>query len=89
MGGRTGGFDIRVPLEAGVEDLVCLHGGDEDVGDPEEDEDAGGDRLDALGAAQLAAHRRAAPGQQDEDGAQREGAEQRHGEAQAASRNML
>ena len=76
-------------LEPGVDDLVGLQGGDHDEGDPEEDEDAGGDGLDAPGAAELAAHRRVAPQQQDEDGDQGLRAEQRHGEAQAANRKGI
>ena len=77
-------------LEARLDDLVGLHGGDEDVGDPEEDEYARGDGLDALGASELAAAE-FAPGQEDEDGAHRKTAKHRHGEAQAGnqSRNSL
>ena len=70
-------------LESGVDDLVGLEGGDHDVEEPEADEDAGRDRLDGLGAAELAAHRRVAPEQQDEDGDQGLGTEHSHGEAQA------
>jgi len=78
------GFGEVSPLEAGVDDLVGLHGGDEDVADPEEDEDARGDGLDALGASELAADRRVAPSQKDQNGAHSLATEERHGEAQAA-----
>ena len=84
------GFGEVSPLEAGVDDLVGLHGGDEDVGDPEEDEYARGDDLDAPGASELAVAE-FAPSQEDHDGAHRKTAKQRHGEAQAGnqSRNSL
>ena len=77
-------------LEARVDDLVGLHGGDEDVGDPEEDEYARCDDLDAPGASELAVAE-FAPSQEDHDGAHRKTAKQRHGEAQAGnqSRNSL
>ena len=77
-------------LEARVDDLVGLHGRDEDVGDPEEDEYARCDDLDAPGASELAVAE-FAPSQEDHDGAHRKTAKQRHGEAQAGnqSRNSL
>ena len=70
-------------LESGLDDLVGLEGRNHDVEDPEEDEDAGGDGLDVLGAAQLAADGRASADEQDEDGEQGLDTEDSHGEAQA------
>ena len=49
--------DVTIPevtLETGLDDLVGLESGNHDVEDPEEDEDAGRDGLDVLGAAQFA-----------------------------------
>jgi len=74
-------------LEARIDDLVGLHGRDEDVGDPEEDEYARCDDLDAPGASELAVAE-FAPSQEDHDGAHRKTAKQRHGEAQAARLNF-
>jgi len=71
-------------LESWVDDSVGLHGRDGDVGDPEADKDGGGDGLDGLGTAQLAAHGGVAPDQQDADGDQSLHAENGHGEAQAS-----
>ena len=73
-------------LEAGLDDLVGLESRNHDVEDPEEDEDAGGDGLDVLGAAQLAADGRASADEQDEDGEQGLDTEDSHGEAQAGKR---
>ena len=70
-------------LEARFDDLVGLEGGDHDVGDPEADEDARGDRLDGLGPAELASNGRVAPEEKDEDGAEGLATEQSHGETQA------
>ena len=76
-------------LESGVDDAVGLHGGDGDVGEPEAAEDAGGDGLDGLGAAQLAADGGGAPQEQDQNGDTSLGTENGHGETQAVKEDGL
>lgn len=44
-----GGGDLHIRLD----DFVCFQGRKEDVEDPEEDEDAGGNGLDALQQVQV------------------------------------
>ncbi len=72
-------------LESWIDDLVCLERGDHDVEYPEADEERGGDGLDALGPAQLAAADLASD-QKSHDGDAGLDTEHRHGEAQAGMR---
>ena len=46
---HSGGGDLHIRLD----DFVCFQGRKEDVEDPEEDEDAGGNGLDALQQVQV------------------------------------
>ena len=70
-------------LEARVDHAVGLQGGDENVEDPEEHKDAGGDGLDGLGPAQLASDGGTPPREEDEDCQEGLDTEHSHGEAQA------
>jgi len=57
-------FDL---LEARIDGAVGFHGRDEDVEDPEEDKDGGGDCLGSLGASQFATNGRMPPEHQEKD----------------------
>lgn len=61
-------FDGQSFLKSWVDGAIGLHGGDEDVEDPEKDEDGRWDGFDEFGTTQLASHGRMSPRQQDQDG---------------------
>ena len=75
------------PLEA-FDVAVGDHGGDEDVGHPEADQDDAGDHLLAVRAAQLPADGLATTQDEDEDGEESHDAEDRHRHGQGARRHV-
>lgn len=79
---------VLIGLETGVDDFVGLQSGNEHVEDPEENKDGGSDGLDRFGTAQLAAHWRITSEHQNDDSQQSLNTEDRHGESQAAHRDI-
>ena len=77
-------------LERGLDDPVRLHGGEDDVEDPEENEDNPGAVLGSVGTAELrvAEERREPADHEDDDGEERAEGVDGHAEAEGAGLNL-